>query len=546
MRHIRVFLAVISTLLFVESARAQTFPAPDYLRQMIYRPQIPSQLPGPEGLRDYVVDGKLRLSLADAIRLTLLNNTNVRMNRLQVDDAKFNLVRSYAPFDPVAMPRFQAGRSYLPSVTQLAGAPTLSTLNQQATFDYTQTFQSGTSYDFNVSSARSNTNSLFYFVNPSIASSVGLTVTQPLLRNRGYYVNRAPIMIARRNVHQSEAGFEAEVNDTLLNAVQTYWTVVQAREQLNIARESLAMAEASYKRDKRALELGALGPLDIYRSESEVASRRVSVIQADYGLKQAEDALRQTVGADLDPYIRPLDLDLVEKPEPSGELYSTDIGQALQRALAQRPELAALRDRLANAETSIRISHNELLPDLRLSAFYSASGVGGNQFDTSTTPPTLIAATGLGRSFTQIRGFDFPSYGFTLSLNLPVRNHGAQADLGNAMVARRRALYATRQQQEAIQLQVSNSVHQLEQAKLSMAAAKIARDLAQKNLEAEQRKYELGAETIFFVLEAQTELAQAQTSLMQAEIGYQLSVNAVLHDMGGLLDHYKVQIAKQP
>ena len=164
------------------------------------------------------------------------------------------------------------------------------------------------------------------------------------MRNRGFYLKRAPIVIARRNLKQSEESFVAQVNDLLLNAVQDYWAVVQAREGLAISRASLARAEASYKHDKRALELGALGPLDIYRSESEVASRRLGVIQAEYGLKIAEDVLRRTIGADLDPYIRPLDLELVEKSEPSGELYTIDIGEAFERARAHRPELAALHE----------------------------------------------------------------------------------------------------------------------------------------------------------------------------------------------------------
>ena len=108
------------------------------------------------------------------------------------------------------------------------------------------------------------------------------------------------------------------MNNNILQAVGQYWAVVEARGNLEVAQRSMDAAEATYKRDKRALELGALPPLDIYRSESQVASRRVQVIQSEYALKQAEDALRMTIGADQDPYLQALDLELTEKARTGG------------------------------------------------------------------------------------------------------------------------------------------------------------------------------------------------------------------------------------
>src|SRR5207247_10594068 len=126
-----------------------------------------------------------------------------------------------------------------------------------------------------------------------------------------------------------------------------YRNGTRAREALVVQQKSLEEAQKSYDHDKKALGLGALPPLDIYRSESQVASRRVSVIQAEYTLKQAEDQFRQIVGADLDPAIRVLDLELIDQPEPIGDLPTTDIATALARALANRPEFEAARQQLA-------------------------------------------------------------------------------------------------------------------------------------------------------------------------------------------------------
>jgi outer membrane protein TolC len=530
-------------LLWVAPAAAQTFPTPDYLRRLMFQPAMPTQVPGPEGLRDHVVDGKLRLTLEDAIRLTLANNTDVRIDHLQIDQSKFNLLHAYQPFDPTTVSSFNTSRSLSPSITILAGAPTASSLSQQAQFGYSQTFQTGTTANIQFSGNKFDTNSTFATFNPSIAASLGFTLTQPLLRNRGLFPNRVPIVIAQRSLKQTRANFEAQINDLISRAVDQYWAVVQARESLSVERSSLEQAEASYKRDKRALELGALPPLDIYRSESEVASRRVAVIQAEYALKQSEDMLRQTLGADLDPYIHAIDLELTQKAEPTGELLAMDAAQALEKASKARPELEALRQQLANNDTSIRLAHNSLLPDLSLTGFYTSNGRGGNQINTMTTPPTIISTGGLSDALHQVRGLDFPTYGFNLQLRLPIRNRAAQADLGNALVTKRRGLYLIRQEEQVIQLEVSNAVHQLEQAKLSMAAAKIAQDLAQKTLEAEQRKLELGATTVFFVLQAQTQFATAELSLLQAQIGYQRGVTAVDRATGTLLEHHNIKLA---
>jgi outer membrane protein len=314
-----------------------------------------------------------------------------------------------------------------------------------------------------------------------------------------------------------------------------------------VAQKSLDAAQATYNHDKRALELGALPPLDIYRSESQVADRRVQVIQSEYALKQTEDFFRQSVGADVDPYFRALDLDLTDSPETDGELRNIDIAVALQEALEKRPELEAARLSLANDDTSIRLAHNNLLPELSLSGNYSGNGLGGNQYSLSAQPnipPQLISTGGFSDSLDQLFGFGYPSYGFSLTLNLPVKNRSGQAALGSALVSRRRDLYSERQIREQITFDVSNAVHQLEQAKISVAASKEAVDLARKTMAAEQRKYELGTGQIFLVLEAQTELAAAEQGLLQAQVSYRVAVAAVDYATGNLLAPYGVQIAE--
>ena len=150
---------------------------------------------------------------------------------------------------------------------------------------------------------------------------------------------------------------------------------------------------------------------------------------------------------------------------------------------------------------------------------------------------------GVGTSLNQLFTLAFPGYGASLTLNLPIKSRAAQADLGTALVTRHRDLYSSQQVREQITLDVSNAVHQLEEAKLTLAAGKTALDLAEKTLAADQRKYVLGSETVFFLLDAQTRVATARASLLQGQIDYQNAAAALDYATGNLLQAYQVQIA---
>lgn len=518
------------------SAAGQSF-------QELLRPQLRStNLSGPRHFQDYVHDGRLQLGLRDAILLALENNSAIQVQEAQVDTAKFSLLHAYLPFDPTLQSTLLANRASYPGFSQVQGPGTFNQLSHEGQFTYSQTFTTGTNIQAQLTANRFSTNSGFYFVNPNWNTSLNLQFTQPLLKNRWRFENRAPLIIARKNLQASRATFESQVNDALLRVVHQYWDVVRARGNLDVFQRSLDAAQASYQRDQRALALGALPPLDIYRSQSEVASRRVQVLQAEYALKGAEDALRLTIGAYQDSYIAALDLDLTEKPEPAGDLKVIDIGSALQEAMGKRPELEAAREVLQSDDVSLRLAHNHLQPDLSVTGFYQSSGIGGNQYS-PVNPGQLISTGGLASSLNQVFGFSYPGYGATLTLNFPIRNRAAQADLGSALAVRHRDLHSERQVREQITLDVSNAVHQLEEAKLTLEAGKIALDLAEKTLFADQRKYELGSETVFFLLDAQTRLASARAGLLQAQVDYQNAVAAVDYATGILLQSYQVQIA---
>src|SRR6266446_6778558 len=543
MRAVRSLFILIALILASSfSVRAQNASRLETLLGSSGRQKPAPPLLPPQGLQDHTANGKLVLSLDDAIRLALSNNTDIQLDRSQIEFAQNNVSRVHARFDPSLTSSFADQRTKSPTSTQLQGASILSTLNQTTQVGYSQTFPTGTNFQTSFNVNKFSTNSSFNFLNPFLATALQFTVTQPLLRNRGVFPNRAPILIAQRNLKQARATFQAEVNGVILQTAGNYWNVVLARENLAVQRKSLEGAQKSYDHDKKALSLGALPPLDIYRSESQVASRRVVLIQAEYSLKQTADQFRRDIGADLDPSIRVLDLELTDQPAPLGELPATDIAVALSRALVNRPEFETVRQQLASDELNVRLAHNNLKPDLELSGFYEGNGAAGDQLNPNPPPPVFRA--GLGDSLSQTFHFTYPAYGGTLSLNLPVRRHGAQANLADALVSRRQDQFLERRTTQSITLEVTNAVHSLEEAKLTMEAAKVAVDLARESLHADERKYELGAEPVFFVLDAQTQLAQAELNLIQAQVNFQIAVAQLDHATGDLLEHHHVEITE--
>jgi len=536
MRVVHLFIVVVFfTLIPGVPARAQNAPLVErWLGIGAHQKPAPPLAPL-QGLQDHASNGKLVLSLDDTIRLALANNTDIRLDHSQIDLAQNNLGRTHSPFDPVATSSFADTRAKSLTTSTLQGASILSALTQTTQLGYKQTFLTGTNFQTVFNANKFSTNSSFNTVNPALATVVQFAASQPLLRNFGLFPNRAPILIAQRNLKQARANFTSQVNNIILGIIGDYWSVVLARENLSVQQKSLDEAQKSYDHDKKALSLGALPPLDIYRSESQVASRRVGLIQAEYSLKQAADQFRRDIGADLDPAIRVLDLELTDQPAPLGDLPAMDVAAALSRALTNRPEFEAVRQQLAGDELSVRLAQNNLKPDLQLSGFYSGNGL-------NNSPAGLDI--GLSGSLDQTFHFTYPTYGASLSLNLPVRRHSAQANLADALVGRRQDQYQERRTTQSITLEVTNAVHSLEEAKLTMEAARVAVDLARESLHADERKYELGAEPVFFVLDAQTQLAQAELNLIQAQINYQIAVAQVDHATGDLLEHHHVEIVE--
>ncbi len=516
-----------------------SFPKPSYFRQTFARPVTRVELQSPARLQEFVVGGKLELSLRSYLELVMANNTDIAIQRLTIDVAQNAITRAFAVFDPLATASFTDTKQRTPSGNQLTGTATLVQLSQPSNFTYTQLLPTGLQYQAAFTAQKLSTNSGYYDYNPSINASLSLTITQPLIKNRGSYVNRLPVMVASSRLRKTEFDFRTSLLQLVSLAENAYWDVILARENLRVAESARDLAEQALKRSQRELELGALSPLDIYNPQQQFASSKIGVSQAQYFLKETEDALRRQIGADLDPQIRTLPLELTETVSPDVQAPAIDTEKEVAKALSMRPDLKSARQDLDIDNLGIRTARNELLPDLEFTAGYTTQGLGGIFYPTTTDPglpPPVAVPGGLGDALSQMFGFGYPVYFAGLTLRLPVRNRAASADMADALVSKKRDSLNVRSVEQQVRLDVLTAVNQVESSRDAMRLSVVARDFSKKYLEAEQKKYELGNSTVFFVLQAQGALVSAESSVVQNAVSYRRNLMNLLRRTGDLLE----------
>ncbi|HEU0119276.1 MAG TPA: TolC family protein, partial [Bryobacteraceae bacterium] len=489
---------------------------------------------------DFVVDNKLELSLRSYLQLVLANNVDIDVQRLNVEINRNAITRAYAPFDPVFTGNFQATRTKSQTTSTLEGAATLNQLSQPMNFQYSQTLDSGLQFIGGFNATKTSTNNSFNFFNPALNGQMSGGLVMPLLRGRGREINRLPITIARSRLRIGNENFLNSLLTLLTNAENAYWDLLGARETLRVQEKALELSAEALKRSKRELELGAISPLDIYQPEANYATAEIQVLQARYRLQQFEDALRRQMGADLDQKYRNMGIVLTETPLPPSDERDMDREAVVTKALRLRPDLRALVEEIHQDDLVLKQTSNALLPDLSLRGTYTSTGRGGDRYNTSTG--TLISRGGFPDALDQIFGFGFPIYQFGISLRLPIKDRNAAANFADAVIAKRQDVLNRRSTEQTIRQQVLNAISQVESSKASVKLAAVARDLAQKQLDAEQKKYDLGTSVIFFVLDATTRLVNADAQLVNNTIQYRRNQLNLLRMTGDLLDERGIQV----
>jgi outer membrane protein len=515
-------LAIGLLILLPIPLAADSIPVPAWLNRR-FNPET-VQVTDVQGISERISAGKLNLTLKPFLELVLKNSTDINLTRMDVYTAADQVKAARAVFDPAVALGFNTLRVASPQVSQTGGASTLSSLTENSFLNYQELLPTGQTANAGFTATRSSSNSEFNIVNPDIYGQLSFSFTQPLLQNRTGIQFKAPIQIARTQLTITSKQDEAHIADVVAAAAGQYWDAVRARDNIKVLQQTLDLALKSYERDKQALDLGALASLDIYQSETQVAQRRTDLVQAQYAYRASLDNLRRLIGADLTPEWRATEIVLEDDPAKVPERAAIlPYEEALTAAMRLRPELDAAHRRLTIDDLNARVARNLMLPHLDLTVQGQAAGLGGNQVAVTSPLGITTAAVpgGLPQALGQLFAFSAPGYGAGLQLTLPFKSTAARAQLTDALVSRSRDRYTERQVQQQIILDVRQALTSIDLANASIDSATRTRDLAQKNVEAEQQKYELGTITAFEVLDSQTRLATAESSLLNAFVGYQ-------------------------
>ena len=390
-------------------------------------------------------------------------------------------------------------------------------------------FLSGATASLGWNNRRSITNSLRSNFNPNLASNISLTVTQPLIQGFGRSLNSRIIRVAKNNQEISDLAFKQQVIATVAQVQNLYWDLVTFIADVQGRQEDLRRAEKLYQDNKRRVEIGTLAPIEIVRAEAEVATAQQNLTAAITNVQQQENVLKNAISKNGLQSPSVLEAEIV--PTDRIEVPATETVQPIQDlmnlALKARPEILRSRVQLTNRDINLKGVRNSLKPQVNLVGDLTNNGLAGevNNLFLPFPGQTLVTPTeyflgGLGTSLGQVFRRNFPDYQIGVQLRIPLKNRQAQADLAASLLEKRQAEIRLRQSENTIRREVQDAVIGVRQARAQYEAARKSRVLQEKTLEAEQKKFNLGASTIFEIVQVQRDLAFSRTDEIRSQNNY--------------------------
>jgi outer membrane protein TolC len=518
----RLVLTAVSaaSILFVFGAgpvRAQTAPG---IASAASASAARTELTQPASVR--------RLSIQEAVALALEQNIDLQVDRIDPQLADHSISIARATWVPALFSNVSTRNQTNPPQDIFSGTQSTVTdarLTSQLGVQQ-QLPWGGASYNAFWNSGRVTTNNDFSPFNPQLNSSVAFNYTQPLLRNFRIDATRQQVLVSRKNREISDVQLNQSIAITSRNVKNAYWDLVFANANLAVQQQSLQLAQRSFRDNRARVEIGTMAPLDIVQAEAEVAQREEGVILAEAAISRAEDRLRALISNPIDqPDI--WNTKIEPSDPPAFVPVSVDVDAAVRTALANRTDLAATRKTIEANDISIRFFRNQSLPDVNALVNYSAIGLAGTQFRFGQGfPPPVLGQSqrgffgALGDAFAS----DFPTWSLQLQVNYPIGASTAEASLGRARLQNSQA----QKQLQSAELQVTTQIRDFARSVMTnmkrIEATRASRALAEKRLEAEEKKFQAGMTSSFLVIQAQRDLSLARNNELQATIDYLKSV----------------------
>jgi outer membrane protein len=389
---------------------------------------------------------------------------------------------------------------------------------------FQQGFSSGTQFSANFNNSHQNINGLNPLYNPYTGSSLGFTVTQPLLRGFGLGLNRRFIRIAGNEQKITSLLFQQQLIQTVYGVIRLYTDYVALYEDEKVKQETVTLAEKLLSDTRAQVDEGTLAQVELTRANAQVFATRQDLINAG-GLREEQEAILKTVlTRDKDQEIRAARIvptDTLSIPPSDDVLPVQDL---ISAALAARPDVGQARLQVENSVIGLQGAKNATLPEVDLVGTMQNNGLNN----------------GYGGVLGQILSRDYPTYGIGVQVTVPLHNRIAEADLARDELQVKQSQIRVKQLQNQAQLEVEDALIAMRRSRASYDAAVQARKFQQESLEAEQSKFEVGASTAFFVIQYESLLAQAKSTEVAAMSSYVKAKAALQRATGTILDQHNI------
>ena len=508
----------------------------------------------------------LELSLAEAMEIAFRNNLDIRIVGFDQFVAEERVTSAKGTFEPtlfLGLPGLSSVNPFPGGATFGAGSgfggfgfadavtppsnlfddPNGTQTNSFATLvDFQQQLPFGMRYDISYNVSRSSTNNLFQSLNPAWNNTLALSVVQPLLAGRGKEAAAVELLLAQANTEVSYAAFQAQVEEILLQVETAYWDLVFAERDLEVQESTLALAREQLERTQAQVDVGLIAPVQSTQAEVQVAARETDVIVARNALDNARDAVRAALHAERLPGGWETGVVPTDAPDPT--MSQVNLAGSIEQAMERRAELRQFQATIAAREIEVAAAGNALQPRLDLIGQFSSNGIGGNQIirDGFFGPVIGEIEGGYGDAVSQMFGFDFVSWRLGVNMTLPLGNSAAEGNYAQATINEDRARAELQRTRQQIELEVRRAVRGVQAATDAVASTTKTRELAERQLEIETDRFDVGMSTNFEVLRFQDDLALARSDELRARIALRQAEASLYRGMGTLLDRYGITI----
>jgi outer membrane protein TolC len=536
-------------------------------RQFFPAPETPPESRRFRGLRNSIDDSTQALTLKEAVYIGLKNNPSVLAASLEPIAATEGVRMSQATFDPDFLVTLDTNKTVLPSTTALevvGNALVIKNYDWNFTLNKVLRPTNGIISLF-FDNNKQTTNNLFQGVVPAYTPNLGVSLTQPLLRNFGWKFSTISVRFAQSAQRATQLSYASTLSDFVQSVGDDYWTVVNARENLEVARAALDFNQDLVRQNSISVKVGTLAPIDLQEAQSSAATAQANVYSAEANLKDAQAQLREDVMLSPRWTVVPQKIEPSERPHPS-EPIDFDEERLLETAIVNSPSLAAMREQIRSQMLQVRYQNNQLLPSLSFITQFSLTSLGGSDVCTPSFGGTSNCiqgtstvggvttkvpgfrpdfANGYGGALNQMFGFHYYTYAFAASFELPMDNAPIIAQLAQSKILSRqmRAQYEAALSQLVVQVESARAtvIAAVKRAK----AAQAATDYAKQALHDEEVRFRVGMATTHDLLQFQETEVSAEGNQVQAETDLEKSKLAVRHAEFTLLGSFQIHFQMQ-